>query len=139
MGWSVSYDTNWERDIGYGVPAFCDEPGCDEVIDRGLSYVCCESEPYGGEDGCGLFFCGKHQEIEPLEGGYPACGHGDSYKAKPDHPDWIRHKLTDSTWAEWRADNPEWVADNISSQGTLASVPPQAEKDVCGAPQGEGE
>lgn len=25
------------------------------------------------------------------------------------------------------------------AQGTLASVPPQAETDVCGAPQGEGE
>lgn len=35
-----------------------------------------------------------------------------------------------------------WPAEanvQVDSQGTLASVPPQAEKDVCGAPQGEEE
>src|SRR4051812_7048849 len=26
MGWSIGYDSNWQRDIGYGVPAFCDHP-----------------------------------------------------------------------------------------------------------------
>lgn len=28
MGWSIGYDNSWKRDIGYGVPAFCDHPGC---------------------------------------------------------------------------------------------------------------
>jgi len=28
MGWSIGYDGNWKRDIGYGVPAYCDFPGC---------------------------------------------------------------------------------------------------------------
>jgi len=41
MGWAVGYDNRWSRDIGYGVPAWCDEPGCSEAIDRGLAYVCC--------------------------------------------------------------------------------------------------
>ena len=30
MGWSIGYDNNWNRDIGYGVPAFCDHPKCDK-------------------------------------------------------------------------------------------------------------
>jgi hypothetical protein len=59
MSWAVGYDPNWKRDIGYGVVAFCDYPGCGAVIDRGLSYVC------GGEvrrenGGCGLYFCRRH-------------------------------------------------------------------------------
>lgn len=59
MGWSIGYDSKWKRDIGYGVPASCDYPGCDAEIDRGLSYVC-GGEPYGGEVGCGLYFCAAH-------------------------------------------------------------------------------
>lgn len=59
MGWEIGYDDRWKRDIGYGVPAVCDHPGCNTEIDRGLSYVC-GGEPYGGEMGCGLFFCYEH-------------------------------------------------------------------------------
>jgi hypothetical protein len=40
MGWSIGYDENWKRDIGYGVPAVCDHPKCNKIINRGLSYVC---------------------------------------------------------------------------------------------------
>jgi hypothetical protein len=103
MSWAVGYDNKWQRDIGYGVPAFCDEPGCNEVIDRGLAYVCNNSEPYGGENGCGLYFCDIHHPI--------TCMH-DGYTAKPDHPLWIKHKLADPSWAEWRKDNPRWVTEN---------------------------
>lgn len=117
MGWSIGYDDNWQRDIGYGVPAYCDEPGCGAEIDRGLSYVCCSEEPYGGDNGCGLYFCGKHQKTKyPLDvdgeeddSEDPICGHGDGYVATADHPDWISHKLTDESWAEWRAENPTEV------------------------------
>ncbi|HEV7521417.1 MAG TPA: hypothetical protein VGP89_09990, partial [Candidatus Angelobacter sp.] len=59
MGWSLGFDSNWQRDIGYGVPAYCDHPKCNKKIDRGLSYVC-GGEPYGGELGCGLYFCSEH-------------------------------------------------------------------------------
>ena len=100
MGWGIGYDSKWSRDIGYAVPAFCDEPGCEAEIDRGLAYVCCDAEPYGGDDGCGLYFCSKHL-------GYQC--HHEGYSAKQDHPDWIKHKLEDPSWAEWRAENPEWV------------------------------
>lgn len=100
MGWSIGYDTNWSRDIGYGVPAYCDHPQCWAEIDRGLSYVC-GNEPYGGDKGCGLYFCGHHQ-LGPKQL-CPRCGRGRGpYPAKPDHPDWIRHKATDPSWEEWR-------------------------------------
>lgn len=59
MGWEIGYDPSWGRDVGYGVPAECDHPDCNAQIDRGLAYVC-GGEPYGGELGCGLFFCASH-------------------------------------------------------------------------------
>ena len=62
MGWSLDFDTNWCRDIGYGVPAYCDYPDCGDEINRGLSFVC-GGEPHGGERGCGLYFCSKHLHL----------------------------------------------------------------------------
>jgi hypothetical protein len=101
MGWSIGFDSNWNRDIGYGVPAYCDHPKCSEEIDRGLSYVCCGQEPYGG-DGCGLYFCSTHAGPD---GKCSPCRHGrPPYKAKPDHPAWTKHKATHPSWAEWRKD-----------------------------------
>ena len=99
MAWAIGFDTKWGRDIGYGVPAYCDQPGCGERIDRGLAYVC-GAEPYGGERGCGLYFCGGHQH-----GGEQLCERclrGDGpFQPTPDHPDWTRHKLTDPSWEQW--------------------------------------
>lgn len=108
MSWAIGYDPDWKRDIGYGVPAWCDHPDCSEEIDRGLSYVC-GGAPHGGDTGCGLYFCLGH-------GGGMLCsrcrpGLDDKpFPPKPDHPDWIKHKLTDESWAEWRAENPKAVA-----------------------------
>lgn len=117
MGWSVGYDFTWKRDIGYGVPAYCDHPGCMKEIDRGLSYVC-GGEPWGGEFGCGLFFCEHHMFL--FVGGKAhakqLCGRcqqkkkGAPFEPTPDHPRWIRHKLKDKSWKEWRDENPEAVA-----------------------------
>ena len=103
MGWAVGYDSQWNRDIGYGVPAYCDHPGCNREIDRGLGYVC-GGDVYGGKRGCGLHFCGKHLN------GYPPLCSRCSQKEKPfnpkkDHPDWIRHKLNDESWSQWRKEN----------------------------------
>lgn len=109
MGWSIGFDSNWDRDIGYGVPAYCDHPKCNAVIDRGLGYVC-GGDLRGGEKGCGLYFCGEH-----LRGARPQlcpkCARYDHtpYKPKPDHPDWIKHKLTDESWQTWRDENPRAV------------------------------
>jgi hypothetical protein len=111
MGWSIGYDSKWDRDIGYGVPAICDFPGCENEIDRGLSYVC-GSDPYGGDRGCGLYFCEEHREYHPrLEIDLcPRCGKRLSpYKPKPDVKEWIQFKLEDESWEEWRQENPEKV------------------------------
>ena len=107
MGWSLGYDSNWERWIGYGVPAYCDYPGCREEIDRGLAYVCCEQQPHGGERGCGLYFCGKHHDGE---GRCDRCAKGKKpYKPSPEHLKWIKHRLTDKSWKQWRMENPDKV------------------------------
>ena len=106
MGWSIGYDSDWGRDIGYGVPAFCDHPRCDAEIDRGLAYVCCDEQPYGGERGCGLYFCEAHRGERCAR----CRKRKPPYLAKPDHPRWMHHKLTDESWARWRKENPEEVA-----------------------------
>ena len=99
MSWAVGYDENWKRDIGYGVPAVCDHPECNAKIDRGLAYVC-GGEPYGGDDGCGLYFCEAHLD------GYSMCPRcrylKPPFEPKPDTPAWTNHKATDPSWAEWR-------------------------------------
>ena len=113
MGWSIGYGSYYDRDIGYAVPAYCDHPKCNKKIDRGLSYVC-GGEPYGGEKGCGLYFCGEHLEyynkrIGLIELCYRCGQYKQPYKPKPEHPEWIAFKLTDSSWAEWRKENPEKI------------------------------
>lgn len=113
MGWSIGYDSNWKRDIGYGVPAYCDHPDCNEEIDRGLSYVCGNEEAYGGEHGCGLFFCGKHRSYHEKRGFVCECcadHRKRKFEPKPDHPEWVKWKLTDESWQQWRDENPEEVA-----------------------------
>jgi hypothetical protein len=106
MGWAVGYDSNWDRDIGYDVPAWCDSPGCSEVIDRGLAYVC-GGDVRGGDNGCGLYFCYNHLWYTP--DGVQVCErcleHNDPYLPKPDHPEWVHHKATDPSWQQWRNEN----------------------------------
>lgn len=120
MGWSIGYDGNWKRDVGYGVPAICDQPGCGEEIDRGLGCVC-GGDPYGGDHGCGLFFCGRHLFRAGRRGSdrrihYPQLCERCAKRSKkgpfPPTPDtlvWLRHKLTDPSWGPWRAENPDQV------------------------------
>lgn len=101
MGWSLGYDENWKRDIGYGVPAICDHPGCNAIIDRGLGHVC-GGEPYGGDDGCGLYFCGKHLIGNLCE----RCNKGgEPFTPTPDVIEWIEFKITDASWKLWREEN----------------------------------
>jgi len=109
MGWSIGYDSNWKRDVGYGVPSVCDHPDCNEKIDRGLGFVC-GGEPYGGEKGCGLFFCEKHRFFSKHDDDPKMCERccdgEEPFNPKPDTEEWKRHKLTHESWAEWRAENP---------------------------------
>ena len=117
MGWSIGFDRQWNRDIGYGVPAYCDHPKCGAEIDRGLAHVC-GGEPYGGEHGCGLYFCAAHlfmpwgPRIRVWNQRCHRCinGRPPYRRLSAEHPTWIAHKLTDESWAEWRAEHPEWVA-----------------------------
>jgi hypothetical protein len=110
MGWSIGFDSRWKRDIGYGVPAVCDFPGCNEEIDRGLSYVC-GGEPYGGEDGCGLYFCTTHLSVRGNK--RQQCSRCINYRQpftpKHDTLEWVRHKLTDESWERWRQESPKEV------------------------------
>jgi hypothetical protein len=108
MGWSIGYDDNWKRDIGYGVPAICDHPGCKAEIDRGLGYVC-GGEPYGGEYGCGLFVCSEHQRAN--DRCLQLCQHcADRRRRKlqpsADSAEWMEWKLADESWQQWRDENP---------------------------------
>ena len=117
MGWSIGFDSNWKRDIGYGVPAICDHPDCAIVINRGLSFVC-GGEPYGGEHGCGLYFCDQHlqhKDQEKEDGCWPqlcekCCVEADPFEPKPDTQEWREWKSADESWAKWREENPELAA-----------------------------
>jgi len=136
MGWAVGYDVGWQRDIGYGVPALCDHPESDEVIDRGLAYVC-GGDVYGGEHGCGLFFSSKHlfyvrnedlpdgekwspQLCERCAKGFQLLGTDGEYKEdppepftpKPDTLEWITHKMNCPSWADWRDKHPSFVEEH---------------------------
>lgn len=120
MGWQIGYDENWQRDIGYGVPAICDHPGCTNEINRGLGFVCANQTPHGGEFGCGLFFCSDHHNFD---GQCERCVKGeDPFEPKPDLLRWIRWKLEHASWADWRQENPDEVkkmAENVDRQRLL--------------------
>jgi len=110
MGWSIGWDTNWYRDIGYGVPALCDHPDCTAQIDRGLAFVC-GGEPYGGDKGCGLYFCADHLwfggATDDPQMCRRCCDGEPPFEPKPDVEEWVRWKLTDESWGRWRDENPE--------------------------------
>lgn len=110
MSWAVGYDSKWKRDIGYGVPAICDRPECGAAIDRGLAYAC-GGQPYGGEEGCGLFFCGEHMFISrdrPQQ--CERCAEDEQpFEPMPDTSEWMEWKLTDESWDVWRGEHPEAV------------------------------
>lgn len=127
MGWAVGYDQARKRDVGYGVPARCDFPGCFAEIDRGLGYRCggTWNLDYGDEIGCGLFFCAEHlkyrtyDELDHEHDDRPLsaqvcqrCFHDDPPfdEWSPDTPDWCAHKLIDESWQEWCDQNPDEVA-----------------------------
>ena len=123
MGWSIGFDSNWKRDVGYGVPGTCDHPECKNEIDRGLSYVC-GGDIFGGEHGCGLYFCYEHlvfagdarNNVQLCT----ACRYGKKhYTPKPDTPEWINWKMTDESWQQWRDENPDEVAKLSSPHPTV--------------------
>lgn len=67
MGWEFCGKDSAGRQIGYGIQANCDEPDCDTMLDRGLSYVCGgmhgNGDHLGHDFGCEKYFCEKHLEF----------------------------------------------------------------------------
>lgn len=112
MGWAVGTNCD-RRDVGYGVPAICDHPRCNEAIDRGVDYACGGMHD-GGRHGCGLYFCSAHRgasERRRDTNDYCArCRNGkESFRPKPDTLEWVEHKLTHESWGLWRSENPRQV------------------------------
>ena len=69
MGWGNCGLDSQGRPIGYLFEATCDHPGCNEQINRGLSYAC--GEMHGNADsGCDKYFCRRHLQnwIEECDG-----------------------------------------------------------------------
>lgn len=136
MGYSVyqqtiDHNNNVSRWAGYGVPAYCDHPGCTALINRGMGYACCNDPSH--TQSCGGFYCSDHQDqyvmVDELEDmtdqqletlgidrsatdsdgdGIVKCTHGPLDGSK-EHPDWLNHILTDQSWEEWRKENPDQV------------------------------
>lgn len=114
MGYSVGFDSKHGRDIGYGVPAVCEHPECNKLIDRGMAHACGQGFP---DNGCGLYFCGKHLYPSQCE----CCTDGQvPFEPKPDVKEWVKWKLTDESWQQWRNENPEEVA-RLTSTNDLQS------------------
>lgn len=103
MSWAVGFSDRWQRDIGYGVPSWCDHPGCYETIDRGLAYTCGDLYPEEN-GGCGLVFCSKHHFLG--ESNYFVCERclegKKPFEPSLDTDEWIKHKLKDKSWGPWR-------------------------------------
>lgn len=138
MSWAVAFDARWQRYVGYGVPAICDFPTCAAPIDRGLAYVC-GGEPFGGQHGCGLYFCDDHRAFGrvPADMPDPPLVDGDDdgewaelcsrchaseqpFQPTPDVREWLDHILMDETWSDWRRDCPEALQ---QARANLATAP----------------
>ena len=121
---------------GYGVTTTCEHPGCNKKIDRGMSSAC-GGEPFS-EYGCDLYFCDKHRcnhigangSVENCDHEeecdcefYPVCercAKGDSpFDYKPEHPEWVYHLLNHYSWAEWRKNNPDTVAELVKLPSSM--------------------
>lgn len=125
MGYQV-YNIGHDRFGGYGVPAVCEQPECNEEIDRGIPYAC-GGEPFS-EHGCDLYFCSKHKSnYIGFNGFNERCRHKNdcdcefvelcdrcakgkpSFPYKPETKEWMKHVLKDKSWKEWRDKNPKIV------------------------------
>lgn len=130
---------------GYGVPAVCEQPGCEAEIDRGISYAC-GGEPFS-EYGCDRYFCGKHchyscpRELRKDEEECDdecdenhievcaRCRDGEApFDYKPETKRWMYHMAHDFSWATWRSENPETVAEYLKALGDYK--PPEDDDDT---------
>jgi len=96
---------------------------CHEKIYRGMDWLCDQHTSYRytdengnvvssseewdeetqiDDEGCGLYFCEKHQ--------YETEKHTDDIQPKPDSPRWLWWIVNEDSWAKWREENPEELA-----------------------------
>ena len=61
MGWAICGTNRHGQEIGYGVEAECDEPGCTTTIDRGLGYLC--GEMHDDEQTCAKYYWSDHRPL----------------------------------------------------------------------------
>lgn len=109
MGWQIYECPSGTplRWAGYGVPAYCDHPKCNEEINRGVSYICGGINTQYEDRGCKLHFCGKHLDHRQL---CANCARNRKpFKPKLDHPEWSQHVLTDENWKQWLGENPKYT------------------------------
>lgn len=110
---------------GYGVPAVCEYPTCNEEIDRGMSYAC-GGVPFS-DYGCDRYFCERHTGIVQFKSDGSRCRHKKDcdceyiqlcercargkppFHYKPETKEWTDHLLNDESWEEWRKKNPKEV------------------------------
>lgn len=59
-------------EAGYGLEDVCHRDGCEEQIDRGLTYLCGERPGVAADGACGRWFCPDHLHVTP--GGGQRCG-----------------------------------------------------------------
>ena len=124
MGFAI-YEVG-KRWGGYGVPAICEFPDCNEEIDRGISFAC-GGEPFS-QYGCDRYFCEKHRNYHCFNTGnservcVEVCkrcvNRKPPFPYKPETEQWVKHLLTDESWKKWREKNPEKVK-------LLIPLPPQ--------------
>ena len=131
MGWSMGHCGEHKRDIGYGVPAPCDHPECNEIIDRGLAYRCCENIHHDAS--CKGYFCEEHrqnyvyqdeladmspeelkvlgidsnEEVAQDDDGIICCRH--TIQPHKEAVVWLEHILNDESWEVWRTKHPERI------------------------------
>lgn len=111
MGYAV-YEDRWNADrwAGYAVPAECDMPDCHEKIDRGMGWQCQNHAVYNAEEdeyeedteGCYFYFCSEHLYDEESH---------EQAVAKGESAEWMWWLLVAPSWAQWRIENPEKVAE----------------------------
>lgn len=124
MGYAVYRDpSNPGRWAGYAVPAECDWPDCTERIYRGMDARCeyhanyrytdatgnevgpggdWEKEEQVDDEGCYLHFCEEHLYNEDAH---------ENIQPKGDSPEWKWWLIVAPSWAQWRIENPETVAE----------------------------
>lgn len=88
MGWSYGVLPDG-REVGYGVHAVCEHPGCAKHIDRGLAHLCGAMHGQDDDTGCGHYFCGEHLLV--------GAGVGNS--------------ICEPCYERWCRDNPEICCD----------------------------